>query len=220
VNETIRSIILIVPPLLFSLCFHEYAHAWVANKLGDPTAKYMGRLTLNPMAHISLMNTIIFPIALSIMGLPPLGAAKPVPIDPRNFKDPQRGMALSAIAGPLSNILLGAIFAFMFGCIAVFARSDNKLLVTLAQMLAQGVYINMIFAFFNLIPIPPLDGSRVLTMFLSYKQAARLDMLAPYSFILIIVLLYTGALNIILVPVNFFSHYFLNISYNILTGLL
>lgn len=219
-SDTVKMVILVFPPLLFSLCFHEYAHAWMANKLGDPTAKYMGRLTLNPVAHISLMNTIVFPILLSIMGLPPLGAAKPVPIDPRNFKDPQKGMAISAVAGPFSNIALGAVFAFILALMMVFVRSDNHLLLPLAQMLWQGVYINMIFAFFNLIPIPPLDGSRVLTMFLPYKQAARLDMLAPYSFILIIVLLYTGALNIILVPVNFFSHFFVNISYNVLTGLL
>jgi Zn-dependent protease len=212
-------IVLIFPPLLFSLCFHEYSHAWVANKLGDPTAKYMGRLTLNPMAHISITSTILFPIILSIMGLPPLGAAKPVPIDPRNFKDPQRGMALSAIAGPISNIALGAVFAFILAIMMVFVKSDNHFLIPLAQMLWQGVYINMIFAFFNLIPIPPLDGSRVITMFLSYKQAARLDSFAPYSFILIIVLLYVGALNIILVPVEFFSHFFVNISYNVLTGL-
>jgi Zn-dependent protease len=180
----------------------------------------MGRLTLNPMAHISLVNTILIPIVLSIMGLPPLGAAKPVPIDPRNFRDPAKGMAISAVAGPLSNIALGAVFALILAIMMIFVKSDNHFLIPLAQMLWNGVYINMIFAFFNLIPIPPLDGSKVIAMFLPYKYAARLDMLAPYSFILIIVLLYTGALNIILVPVNFFSHFFVNISYNILTGLL
>ena len=90
-SETIRMIVLIFPPLLFSLCFHEYSDAWVANKLGDPTAKYMGRLTLNPMAHISITSTILFPLILSIMGLPPLGAAKPVPIDPRKFRRTLKG---------------------------------------------------------------------------------------------------------------------------------
>jgi len=219
-EDTIKRLILFLPPFLFSLCFHEYAHAWTANKLGDPTAKYAGRLTLNPMAHIDLVWTIIIPIMTLIIGGIYFGSAKPVPIDPRNFKEPQKGMAISAAAGPISNITLGIAFAFIFVAVKLFLPL-NGFWNPVGEMLQAGVLINFFLAFFNLIPLPPLDGSRVLTMFLSYRQAARLDMLAPFSFILIIVFWQLGLFNyVIYLPAKFFYNYSVIISYNILTGLI
>ena len=219
-DETIKRVALFLLPFLFSLCFHEYAHAWVANKLGDPTAKFMGRLTLNPLAHIDWVWTVIFPIITLIVGGIYFGSAKPVPIDPRNFKHPQRGMAISAVAGPISNIILGFLFAFIFVCVKMFLPTTG-FWSPVGDMLQAGIIINFFLAFFNLIPLPPLDGSRVLTMFLPYKQAAYLDMLAPFSFILIIVFWQLGVFNyIIYLPAQLFYNYSVILSYNILTGLI
>jgi len=113
-EDTIKRVALYILPFLFSLCFHEYAHAWTANKLGDPTAKQMGRMTLNPRAHIDLVWTIIIPVITLIVGGVYFGSAKPVPVDARNFKDPQKAMALVAFSGPFSNIILGVVFSLLF----------------------------------------------------------------------------------------------------------
>jgi len=119
-EESIKRVALYILPFLFSLCFHEYANAYVANKLGDPTAKYNGRLTLNPLAHIDIMWTIIFPIITLIVGGIYFGAAKPVPVDARNFKSPEKDMAMVAAAGPVSNMVLGVVFAFLFITVKIF----------------------------------------------------------------------------------------------------
>jgi len=193
-DETIKRVALYILPFLFSLCFHEYAHAWVANKMGDPTAKYNGRLTLNPLAHIDFMWTIIFPIITLIIGGIYFGAAKPVPVDARNFKNPEKGMAIVAAAGPISNMLLGFFFAFLFIVVKIF-YPEGRFFSPLSEMLNAGILINFFLAFFNLFPLPPLDGSRILRMLLPYNAAIRFDMMTPYSFMLIIALWYLGVLN-------------------------
>jgi len=221
VEDTLQRIALYAIPFLFSLCFHEYAHAWTANKLGDPTAKYSGRLTLNPAAHIDLVWTIIVPAITLIVGGIYFGSAKPVPVDPRNFKNQEKGMALVAFSGPLSNIILGIIFAFLFVAVRMFTPQEHYIFAPLSMMLEAGVLINFFLAFFNLIPVPPLDGSRVLRLLLSMKQSMYYEMMAPYSFILIIVLWYIGVLQYIVgVPAFFFYRESLVASYHLLAGFL
>ncbi|MFH1223323.1 MAG: site-2 protease family protein [Pseudomonadota bacterium] len=219
-EETVKRVALYIIPFLFSLCFHEYAHAWIANKLGDPTAKYNGRLTLNPIAHIDFMWTIIFPLITLIIGGIYFGSAKPVPVDARNFKNPEKGMAMVAAAGPVSNIILGMMFAVLFIAVKVFAP-ENYIFTPLASMLEAGILINFFLAFFNLIPLPPLDGSRILRMLLPYNVAVRYDMFTPYSFILIIVLWQLGALNFfVYFPAVFLYKQSVLGAYSLITGLM
>lgn len=218
-EETIKKIALYILPFLFSLCFHEYAHAWVANKLGDPTAKYSGRLTLNPLAHIDWLWTVIIPMITLIVGGIYFGSAKPVPVDSRNFKHPEKGMAMVAVAGPLSNIVLGFLFAVAFVAIKLFYNESESFFSPLAEMLQAGILINYFLAFFNLIPLPPLDGSRVVTMFISYKKAAYLDMFAPYSFLLILLLWQIGVLNYLIAgPALLLYKLSVTLSYNMFVG--
>ncbi|MCX6112463.1 MAG: site-2 protease family protein [Proteobacteria bacterium] len=218
-EETIKKVALFALPFLFSLCFHEYAHAWVANKLGDPTAKYNGRLTLNPLAHIDWLWTVIIPTITLIVGGIYFGSAKPVPIDSRNFKNPEKGMAAVAVAGPFSNIILGFLFAILLVSFTLFFNKSENFFSPVSDMLQAGILINFFLAFFNLIPLPPLDGSRILTMFLPYRKAAYLDMFAPYSFILILLLWQVGILNyIIATPALLLYKLSITLSYNILTG--
>lgn len=215
----IQRVALFILPFLFSLSFHEFAHAWASNKLGDPTAKYMGRLTLNPMAHIDWVWTVIIPIITIVVGGVYFGAAKPVPIDTRNFKNPQKDMALSALAGPMSNIFLGIVFSFLFVASQLFLPKTG-FWSPLAQMLQAGVIINFFLAFFNLIPLPPLDGSKILGMFLSYRQALYIERFAPFSFILILVFWQLGVLHyIIYLPAQLFYKFSILTSYNILAVL-
>ncbi|MEI6092416.1 MAG: site-2 protease family protein [bacterium] len=218
-EETIKKVALYILPFLFSLCFHEYSHAWVANKLGDPTAKYNGRLTLNPLAHIDWLWTVIIPMITLIVGGIYFGSAKPVPVDSRNFKNPEKGMAMVAVAGPLSNIILGFLFAVIFVAVKLFYHGTESFFAPLSDMLQAGILINFFLAFFNLIPLPPLDGSRVITMFISYKKAAYLDMFAPYSFLLILLLWQVGVLNyIIATPALLLYKLSVTLSYNMFVG--
>jgi len=167
------------------------------------------------------MWTIIIPAITLIVGGIYFGSAKPVPVDPRNFKNPEKGMALVAFAGPLSNIILGVLFAFAFVAVKLFTKEGHTVFGPVSLMLEAGVLINFFLAFFNLIPIPPLDGSRILRLILSYKQTIFYDMMAPYSFILIIVLWYVGVLQYIVgMPAFFFYRESLIASYHILAGLL
>lgn len=151
--------------LIFSAILHEVMHGFVANKLGDPTARILGRLTLNPMPHLDPIMSILVPALLIFAGSPIIfGAAKPVPIDPRNFKDPKKDMALSALAGPLTNFGLAVIAAFLIR----FVFQDAPLISPILYMI---VLYNLILAIVNLIPIPPLDGSKVLVAFLPNELA-------------------------------------------------
>ena len=173
--------------LFFSVIVHEVSHGYVALKNGDPTAKFMGRLTLNPLPHMDPIGTILLPILLIIFHSPILiGIAKPVPINPLNFNDYKKGMITVGISGPLSNILLGIIFAFL----CKITNSTN-----LIAILKMGSFINFILAFFNLIPIPPLDGSRVISVLLPYRLKIKYDIFERYGILIIIFLAMTGLLN-------------------------
>lgn len=208
-----RQIIISALPVLIAIVFHELSHGLVANKLGDPTAKMMGRLTLNPIAHIDPFGTILMPLMLLIFtnGQFVFGYAKPVPINPMNFRNPRRDMAISAAAGPVTNILLAIvsliILKFIFVPLSlVLPESVSAPVMTPLIMIVQAsVVMNVVLASFNMIPIPPLDGGRVLTGLLPYKQAASFSKIEPFGFIIVLVLIATGIANIFVVPmVNLF----------------
>lgn len=203
----IQRIIVSVLPILLAITFHEVSHGFVANKLGDPTAKFLGRLTLNPIAHIDLVGTIIMPFALFYLsnGQFVFGYAKPVPINPMNFKNPRKDMAISAAAGPITNIILAVISQLILEYIvpaAILLPEDIGAAVRtpLAWMFESSIMINIVLAVINLIPIPPLDGGRVLVGFLPHKQAVSYSKIEPYGFIIVIILFLTKIANILIYP--------------------
>lgn len=214
-----RQVVISAVPILIAIIVHEVAHGVVAYKLGDPTAKVMGRLTLNPIAHIDPFGTIIMPILLYVLthGQFVFGYAKPVPINPRNFRNPKRDMAISAAGGPVSNVLL-ALLGVLLLKYAVLPAAEfaplemvNTFLVPIKEMLLAGIFINIILASFNLIPIPPLDGGRVLMGFLPWRQANALGKLEPFGMIIVMALIYTGIANYIVLPLKWLFFSFLGL---------
>lgn len=196
-------LVAIVPGLLImllSLTVHEFCHAWVAYRLGDDTAHQMNRLTLDPRAHIDPFMTIVLPAILLILsgGRHSFGGAKPVPIDSRNFRNPALGLVLSSAAGPLGNLLLAAVGALVFRLLpATPALPDLWLDVNRGHALALNVvWFNIVLFVFNLVPIPPLDGSRILRHFLSIDGRDFMDRIEPYGIVIVGVLCFTtfGAL--------------------------
>jgi len=202
-SDTIRQLIISVPALIFAITFHEVSHGYVANRLGDPTARLMGRLTLNPIKHIDPIGTVLMPLLLYWIsdGRFIFGYAKPVPINPYNFQDPRSGMAISAAAGPISNIILAIISsllrAFIILMISIFSQNTliNGILIPLTLMLEYSIYINIFLAALNLTPIVPLDGGRVLVGLLPHKQAMAYSKIEPYGIYILYALLFTGVIG-------------------------
>jgi Zn-dependent protease len=198
-----------LPVFILAICIHEAAHAWAAWRLGDPTAVVQGRLTLNPKAHLDPLGTIAFIIAaLSGFGF---GWAKPVPVNPYNLRNPNRDMALVAAAGPASNVLQAffwtAVLAFFASLFTLFPGALRYALDPVLEFVSRiciaGVFVNLGLAAFNLIPLPPLDGSRILRLFLPHEWRWRFDSLemTGVGFILLVVLLWLGVLSVIWEPV-------------------
>lgn len=207
-NFDIMSILINVPITLIALTGHEFAHGYVSKKLGDPTPEYQGRLTLNPLAHLDLVGTIL-------MILTGFGWAKPVQVDPRYYKDPKKGMALTALAGPMANFIMAfaalLIYAVFFVISIKFNVAQNavNILGAIAQIFAVR---NLCFMVFNIIPIPPLDGAKVLGMFLPNGAYYKMLQYERYSMLLIMVLSLTGVFGgIIGTGVNFFMTGILNV---------
>lgn len=193
--------LLSIPIFMLALSVHETAHGFVAYKLGDPTAKSLGRLTLNPLKHFDFIGFIM----LMLVGF---GWAKPVPINTRYFKKPKRDMAISAIAGPLSNLLLALVFAVFFKLFSLAYSNpaiDDALFLSapwrmLGIFLYYGIHLNIMFAVFNLLPIPPFDGSRLLLAFLPTHIYFKIQQYERYIFIALLFLLFLGVLD---VPLSF-----------------
>jgi Zn-dependent protease len=192
--------------LLFSIIIHEVAHGYVALRNGDPTAKLAGRITLNPVPHIDLVGSIILPLLLLVANSPYLfGWAKPVPVNPMNFRNLRWGEFAVSLAGPGSNFLLAVMFALFYKLGLALGMGG----LGLAKLAETGMKVNVILAVFNLIPIPPLDGSHILATILPYNLARLYAQLEPYGFIILLVLFYTGIISFILLPI-----------YKVLIGLL
>ncbi len=208
--DKVQMILLFLPPFIISLSFHEYAHAWVAERYGDSTARYMGRMTVDPMAHISWFGTIIFPALSILMGSHLLfGWANPVPVDSRNFKKPFQHMALVAAAGPASNILLAIVFAFIMSMLKSYvpgsifqAMEVQGMMGSGLKMLDMAVQLNLFLAFFNLLPLPPLDGARIIQGLVKPATALKIDEYSNQAQILLIILLFTGVLRYLALPVT------------------
>jgi len=190
-------------PALLGIILHEVAHGWAAKRCGDPTAYALGRLTLNPLPHIDPMGLLVFALT-SITGPFVFGWAKPVPINTRYFRNPARGMMLVALAGPLTNMLLALLFAVaLCGVLLLFPfviwspTSGSRFVL---RMLEAGIIINFSLAWLNLLPIPPLDGSHILAWLLPGDLARRFQSLGRFGFVILILLLATGALSSLLGP--------------------
>ena len=184
--------------LIGSLTFHEAAHAWTADRLGDPTARLLGRLSLNPAVHIDVVGTIVFPLIALMTGVPLIGWAKPVPVDMRNLREPRRDFAIVALAGPVSNLLLAVA-----GAVIVNLMPSDEVQIGLAQeALIRFVLINVLLAVFNMIPIPPLDGGNVLIGVLPAPLAEGVERTRSWGFLLLYVLMLSGMLSAITFPVQ------------------
>jgi Zn-dependent protease len=215
IAEFIRALALWSVPVLAAVILHEIAHGAVALRLGDDTAKRMGRLTLNPLPHIDPIGTVMLPALLLFVGAPVFGYARPVPVNYAKLHAPRRDMVLVALAGPLTNLALAGatalVFRQLYGYLGGLAASPESpaahvaatVVVPLALMAQHGVVMNVVLAVFNLLPIPPLDGGRVLTGLLPAAQARRLAAIEPFGFLIVVVLLTTRTLGVILdVPVR------------------
>lgn len=193
--STLQQILFYAIPILFAITIHEVAHGWVASKLGDKTAKILGRLSLNPIKHIDLVGTIIVPALLFMLGGFIFGWAKPVPVTWSNLNNPRRDAALVAVAGPITNLLMALFWA---SCLKIgLMLGGNYALVEMGKI---GIQINLILFVLNLIPIPPLDGSRVISSLLPPKLSYDYNRLEPYGFFILLGLMALGVLGKILLP--------------------
>ena len=211
-TSTVQKLIIAAIPILVAITFHEVAHGFVANKLGDPTAKMMGRLTLNPIAHIDPIGTIIMPVMLFILsnGAFIFGTAKPVPVNFYNLKRPRRDTALVSAAGPATNIMIAFISILLYILIQVIfppsssSTFNQKIMTPLVMMIQYSISFNIFIAAFNLFPVPPLDGGRIATSLLPTKYAYHFSKLEPYGILIVLGLWFTGIAHYIIVPIQAF----------------
>ncbi len=182
--------------LLISLTIHEAAHAWTADRLGDRTARLLGRVSLNPLVHIDLVGTVLLPLIAAVSHLPLIGWAKPVPVNTRNLGHPRRDFMIVAAAGPISNLLQAIVAAGLLRlAVAGGAASSASL-----DILFLATQINLLLAFFNLIPVPPLDGGNVLLGLLPPRVAASYAQLRQYGFLVLYAMMFTGVASALVVP--------------------
>ena len=187
-------------PVVFAITVHEVAHGWVANKLGDSTAKMLGRLTLNPIKHIDPLGTIVVPLLMVITTGFAFGWAKPVPVNMQNLNNPRKDMAIVAAAGPLANVAMALFWVFFLKLVSIVV-TDLNIARGLMAMAEAGIIINLVLFVFNLFPIPPLDGSKVLSGFVPRSVSLVMDKIEPYGFFIVVGLLYFGVLSKLMMPI-------------------
>ncbi len=199
--DILATLIIWVVPLVLAISLHEAAHGWVAHLLGDSTARNLGRLTANPIKHIDPIGTVVVPILLLIVskGSFAFGWAKPVPVDVRNFVNPLKDMALVALAGPMSNFLMAVLWTLLL-VFSLYVLPQGALASMIEVMAEIGVLINLILMVLNLLPIPPLDGGRIVTGILPVDMAAVFARIEPFGMWIVIFLLVSGILGKILWP--------------------
>lgn len=202
-SGTLATICIVAPPIMFAIIAHEVMHGVIALRLGDDTAQRAGRLTLNPVSHIDLFGTIIMPFALYLFGLPVLGYAKPVPVDFRALRGGRSGMLKVAAAGPLTNFALAIVSGLLLRAMPAFMHGSlgSTVVVPLAQMLRASVIVNVELGVFNLFPVLPLDGGRVLFSVLPVPAARAYAQTERYGFLILMLLLYTHWLDVAIIPV-------------------
>ncbi len=211
---TLPVLLIIAPPILLALTFHEYAHAWTAYRLGDPTAKQMGRLTLNPLAHLDLMGTIMVFIVH-------FGWARPVPVNPAYFRDPKKDLLWVSAAGPASNVFMALIFGLLIRVLNITDSSGFTLTPygILQMMLVYGMIINLMLAFFNILPIPPLDGSKIMMGLVPPAWEASLHRFMQYGHFVLLGMIvldaagYVPVFGYLHVLVRIFSRLFAGVSF-------
>jgi Zn-dependent protease len=189
--------------LLFSLTVHEMAHAWTADRLGDSTARLLGRVSLNPIVHADLVGTVIFPLMAMISGVPLIGWAKPVPVNPRQLRNPRRDYIFVAAAGPASNLVMaiGAAMLLRLLPVSPVTLGEPNVSAPVAALLSQALRLNVLLAVFNMIPIPPLDGGNVLSGLLPGRMAYRFNAIVrPYGFLILYALMLTRGFEYLVIP--------------------
>ena len=207
-ESVILKFLVLGPPLLIAVVLHEVAHGYVAYRLGDPTAKQLGRITLNPIKHIDLWMTILLPAMLIFAGSPVVfGGAKPVPVSAGYFRNPRLGMAIVAIAGPLTNFVLAILFAILLKLLSVTlgGSADPSPAPALESLIVQwlfySVMVNLVLGLFNLIPVPPLDGGRIAVGILPRSLALPLARLEPFGLLILFGLIASGLIDRVISPV-------------------
>jgi Zn-dependent protease len=201
-NIDVAQVLISFIVLLFSLTVHEMAHAWTADRLGDPTARLLGRVSLNPLVHADPIGTVLFPLIAMITGAPLIGWAKPVPVNVRQLRHHRRDYVLVAAAGPASNLLMAVTAGCLLAVLPISPQTLDEANVSapLATFLSQAMRLNVLLAVFNMIPIPPLDGGNVLAGLLPNQLAGLFNQIRPYGFILLYALILTGGFDMLVVP--------------------
>jgi len=192
--------------LLFSLTIHESAHAWTADRLGDPTARLLGRVSLNPIVHADLIGTVLFPLLAMVGGVPLIGWAKPVPVNVRRLRHGRRDYVLVAAAGPASNLLLAIAASALIAVMPVspVILGEPNVTAPLARLFSEAIELNLLLAVFNMLPIPPLDGGNVLSGLLPLNAARVFDQIRPYGFLLLYALMFTRGFEYVVLPPYYF----------------
>ncbi|MEC7276105.1 MAG: site-2 protease family protein [Bdellovibrionota bacterium] len=216
-QEFVYNVAINLPAFLLAIVFHEWAHARVALWFGDDTAYRDGRLTFNPAVHADPIGTLVFPLIGAAMGGIMFGWARPVPVDPRRFKNHRSGVFWVSFAGPGANILLSVVSALAFAAVVTMMPQSSEYYRLAYDMTRNSILMNLVLAVFNLIPFPPLDGSKMVTSFLDYNQARKYEELQRYSFVFLLVLWFTNIFSYLLYPAIWFGEKMMNMFITILS---